>query len=76
MVPCELSISKFEEVFSVSEYTTRQACEFRLRKGILSIPKRKQRADISQKTKQTTLAFYKSEEISRLLSGKKDCAGT
>ena len=30
-------------------------------------------ADISQETKQTVLAFYKNEEISRILSGKKDC---
>ena len=45
----------------------------RLWKGILSIGEQKQRADISQETKQTVLTFYKSEEISRLLSGKKDC---
>ena len=73
MVPCDLSISKVAEVFNVSEYTARQACELTLRKEILSIPEQKQRADISQETKQTVLGFYKSEEISRLLSRKKDC---
>ena len=73
MVPCDLLISKVAEVFNVSEHTARQARELRLRKGILSIPEQKQRVDISQKTKETVLAFYKSEEISRLLSGKKDC---
>ena len=36
------------------------------------MPERKQRAGISQETKQTVLAFYESKEISRLFSGKKD----
>ena len=36
------------------------------------MPERKQRIGISQETKQH-LAFYESEEISRLLPGKKDC---
>ena len=60
MVPYDLSISKVVEVFNVSEYTARQACEMRLWKGILSIGEQKQRADISQETKQTVLTFYKS----------------
>ena len=72
MVPCDLSISKVAEVFNISEYTARQACELRLRKGILSMPEWKQRAGISQETKQTVLAFYESKEISRLFSGEKD----
>ena len=37
------------------------------------MPERKQRVGISQETKQHLLAFYESEEISRLLPGKKDC---
>ena len=37
------------------------------------MPERKQTAGISQETKQTVLAFYGNEEISRLFSGKKDC---
>ena len=72
IVPCDLSISKVAEVFNVSVYTARQAPELRLQKGILSMPEQKQRASISQEIKQTVLAFYESEEISRLLSGKKD----
>ena len=36
-VPCNLSISKVAEVFNVSEYNERQACELRLQVGILSI---------------------------------------
>ena len=73
IVPCDLPICKVAEAFNVSEYTARQARELRLPKGILSMPERKQRAGISQETKQTVLAFYESEEISRLLPGKKDC---
>ena len=75
IVPSDLSISKAAKVFNVSEYTAGQACELRLRlrKGILSMPEQKQKAGISQVTKQTALAFYESEEISRLLPGKKDC---
>ena len=72
MVPCDLSISKVAEVFNVSEHTARQACELKIAKRILSIPERKQRADISQEIKQTVLAFYKIDEINCLLSGKKD----
>ena len=73
VVTCDLSISKVAEVFNISGYTARQACELRLQKGILSMPKQKQRAGISQETKQTVLAFYESEEISCPLPGKKDC---
>ena len=36
------------------------------------MPEQKQRVGISQETKQTVLAFYESEEISRLLPWKKD----
>ena len=53
--------------------TVRQAHKLRLQKVILSMPERKQRVGISQETKQYLLAFYESEEISRLLPGKKDC---
>ena len=67
IVPCDLLIFKFGEVLNVSEYTARQACEMRLKKTILSMPERKQRAGISQETKQTVLAFYESEEISHLV---------
>ena len=72
IVSRDLSISKVAEVFNVPEYNARQACDLRLRKGILSMPEQKQRAGISQETKQTVLAFYESKEISRLFSGKKD----
>ena len=37
------------------------------------MPEWKQSVGISQKTKQTVLAFYESEEISHLLREKKDC---
>ena len=37
------------------------------------MPEQKQRVGISQESKQTVLLFYKSEEISCLLPGKKDC---
>ena len=73
ILPCDISISKVAEDFKVSEYTTRQACEFKLQKGMLSMPERKQRVGISQETKQIVLAFYEGEEISCLLPVKKDC---
>ena len=72
IVPCDLSISKIVGIFNVSEYTAKQSCDLRLQKGILSMPERKQRVGISQETKESVLAFYESEEISRLLPGKKD----
>ena len=71
IVFCDLSISKVAEVFNISEYTAREACELRLRKGILSMLEQKQRAGTSQETKQTVLAFYESQEVSCLLPGKK-----
>ena len=73
ILPCDISISKVAEDFKVSEYTTRQACEFKLQKGMLSMPEQKQRVGISQETKQIVLAFYEGEEISCLLPVKKDC---
>ena len=53
IVFCDLSIFKNAEVFSVSEYTARQARELRLQKEILSVPEQKQRVGISQENKQT-----------------------
>ena len=72
IVPCDLSISKIAEIFNVSEYTAKPSCDLRLQKGILSMLETKQRVGISQETKESVLEFYESEEISRLLSGKKD----
>lgn len=72
IVPCDFSISKVAEVFNVSTYTATQVRNLRLKKGILSIPERKKRIGIPQETKETVIAFYESEEISRLLPGKKD----
>ena len=73
IVPCNLSTSKVAEVFNISEQNARKARRLRLQKGILSMPEWKQSVGISQKTKQTVLAFYVSEEISHLLREKKDC---
>ena len=56
----------------MSEYTAKPSCDLRLQKGILSMLETKQRVGISQETKESVLGFYESEEISRLLSGKKD----
>ena len=73
IVPCNLSTSKVAEVFNISEQNARKARRLRLQKGILSMPEWKQSVGISQKTKQTVLVFYVSEEISHLLREKKDC---
>ena len=70
--PYDLSISKVAEVFNISEYTARQAHKLRLQKGIFLMSEWKQRVGISQETKQIVLVFYESEEITRLLPGKKD----
>ena len=71
IVPNDFTISKVVEVFNVSEYSAKQARELRFKKGILSIPEKKERVGISQTIKDPVSAFYKSEQISCLL--KKDC---
>ena len=73
IVPNDFTISKVVEVFNVSEYSAKRARELRFKKGILSIPEKKERVGISQTIKDAVSAFYESEQISRLLPGKKDC---
>ena len=71
IVPSDFTISKIVEVFNVSEYSAKQARELRYKKGILSVPERKERIDIPQNRKDGELTFYESVHISRLLPGKK-----
>ena len=73
IVPCDFSVAKVVEVFKVSQNAAKQARKLRLEKGILSTPDRKERVGISQETKECVVCFYQSDDISRLMPGKKDC---
>ena len=57
----------------VSGYAFHQTRKLRAEKGILACPQNYSRDGLSSKTKQLITKFYESDEVSRLLPGKKDC---
>ena len=73
LVPNDWPVQKTCEFFWVSEYAVRQARNLRAEKGILASPQNYSRDGLSSETKQFITKLYEKDEVSRLLSGKKDC---
>ena len=72
VLPKSWSICKIEEEFGVSNYLARMAKDLVQEKGILSIPDPRTRP-FPQEIVDRVTSFYKSEDISRVMPGKKDC---
>jgi hypothetical protein len=72
VLPNSWTLKRVVEEFQVSEYMARKAKNLVKEKGILSTPNPKVGAALPTKTVDLVKGFYFSEEISRLMPGKKD----
>ena len=72
MLPRSWSIKKIESEFSASNYMIRKAKELVKVKGILSTPDPKPGSSLPGKTIDRVTNFYQSDEMSRMMPGRKD----
>ena len=60
------------QVFGVSKYMAKQAKKLVQEKGVLSSPNPKAGKSLSKSTEEQVVSFYRSDDISRMMPGKKD----
>ena len=71
-LPKSWSVRKIVKEFGASNYMARQAKKLVLEKGFLSSPNPKPGNPLPERIKQLVLDVYLSDEISRILPGRKD----
>ena len=69
VLPQSWSVKKIEKEFDVSNYMARKSIKG---KGILSTPNPKPGSSLPQETTDLVTQFYESDDISRIMPGKKD----
>ena len=72
VLPNSWSMHKVQAEFGASDYMVRKARELVKQKGILSTPNLKPGHSLAAETCESVCRFYESDEISRLMPGKKD----
>lgn len=72
-LPEAWSVRKIMREFDATNYMVRQAKRLLKEKGILENPDQKPGKNLPQEVAQTVRVFYESDEISRVMAGKKDC---
>ena len=72
LLPKSWSVRKIAKEFEALIYMARQAKKLVLEKGILSSPNPKPGKALPDRTQQLVLDVYLSNEISRMLPGRKD----
>jgi len=72
VLPKSWTLKKVAEEFETSDYMARKARKLVEEKGILSTPNVKAGKTLAQKTVQEVNDFYHSNEVSRIMPGKKD----
>lgn len=72
ILPKSWSCQKIEEEFGVTNYMARAAKKLVREKGILSTPNPKPGRTLSDVTAESVKDFYNSDEVSRMMPGKKD----
>ena len=72
VLPKSWSMRKVQAQFGASDYMVRKARELVKQKGILSTPNLKPGHSLAAETCESVCRFYESDEISRLMPGKKD----
>ena len=72
VLPKSWSIRKIQLEFGTSNFMARKAKELVKKKGILSSPDPKPARTLPQPTVDLVTSFYESDEISRIMPGKKD----
>ena len=73
LLPMSWSIKKIENEFKASNYMVRKAKCLVKSGGILSTPNPSQGHGLCNDTRVLVQNFYESDEISRVMPGKKDC---
>ena len=72
VLPQSWTIRKTQEEFGVSSYMARKAKELVKEKGVLSLPGHKVGHPLAAETVELVSVFYQSDDISRVMPGKKD----
>ena len=72
VLPKSWTVKKIQQEFGVSEYLAQQSKKLVEERGILSLPGPSRRPSLSPETFTTVCNFYESDEISRVMPGKKD----
>ena len=67
------SIRQVQEEFGASNYMVHKAKELVKQKEILSTPNLRHGHALAVETTDLVQRFYKSDEVSRIMPGKKDC---
>ena len=70
--PKSWSLKKIPQEFGVSNYMARKSKELVEEKGVLSLPGPKPGPSLPPETVDTVHTFYESDDISRIMPGKKD----
>jgi transposase len=72
VLPKSWSVKKIQQEFGVSTYMARKSKKLVEEKGILSLPDPVRGPSLLQETVDIVCAFYESDDISRVMPGKKD----
>lgn len=72
VLPKSWSMRRIQAEFGPSDYMVRRARELVKQKGILSTPNLKPGHSIAAETCESVCRFYDSDEVSRIMPGKKD----
>ena len=72
VLPRNWSIQQVQEEFGASNYMVCRAKEIVKQKGILSAPNPRHRHALAVETTDLVQCFYESDEVSRIMPGKKD----
>ena len=76
VLPKSWSLRKIQQEFGVTNYMARKSKELVKEKGILSLPSSKSGPSFPPETVEIIHVFYESDEISRVMPGKKDFVST
>ena len=72
VLPKSWSVKKVQQEFGVSEYLERQSNKLVEERGILSLPGPSRGPSLPTETVVVVCSFYESDDISRVMPGKKD----
>ena len=72
LVPSSWSIKKTLEEFNISQYMVKRAREIKNKKGVLEEPDPKKGKILIAEVIERVIAFYQSDDYSRMCSGKKE----
>jgi len=72
VLPSSWSIRQVQEEFGASNYMVRKAKELVKQKGILSTPNPRHGHALAVETTDLVQSFYESDEVSRIMPGRKD----